>query len=377
MKISNLITLILAAATPSLAAPKDADIIVSDVPDHVRPYILPKYRGRAIRLTPSQIVRYSITANSSGGAFSMIQHNGKDSGYPSARSHTHKLTHEHFYCSKGRVELWGKQNVTGASHESRIGTIGDYGNIPPESIHTFQLVDPDTQLTHVFHPAGFEHLFDVFTLGEWDTTGISSPYLPIPDDKPPFGPLTPDMEALLNSLDLYVPPDEDYLPRRDWVNGTAGDADLRWHDGPNFLPDSDVLPYFVAKDYGPKYLNSESGYKVIQPLATPDQATGGNFSMGTIIMSPNAAAEKPSAATLPHAFALQMEEGQLVVKVKGFEEATMHHGDVAFIPADVPFTYHATIPFTKFLYMNGGAEGLDFQLLKNAEPWGWPAYPEV
>ncbi|UNI19361.1 hypothetical protein JDV02_005547 [Purpureocillium takamizusanense] len=367
----------LASAAAAVTCPgQNTSLVVDVAPEFPRPYVLPKYRGRAIKLTPSQIIRFSITANSSGGAFSLLQHNGKDSGWTSARPHTHRQTHEHFYCARGRVQLWGKKNTTEGSHEARVGTLGDYGNIPPGAIHNFQLTDPDTQLTHVFHPGGFEHLFDVYSQGEWATDGISSPFLAIPADDDPFGPLTPEVDELLQRMDLYAAPEEEYIPRRDFVNGTASDEEgLNWHNGTNQLPADPTVPYFVAKDYGPKYLNSQSGYKIIQPLATPDQ-THGNFTMGTIIMSPKRANETASQAKLPHPFALQMEDGQLEISVRGYgSPARLIQGDVAFVPAGVPFTYHATVPFTKFLYMNAGAKGLDFELLKNSVQWNFTAYP--
>ncbi|KAB8244535.1 RmlC-like cupin domain-containing protein [Aspergillus flavus] len=320
------------AATNGL--PSNSSIIVDTAPNSVRPYVLPKYKGDAIKLTSSQTIRFSITANSSDGAFSLLQHNGKASGWLSARPHTHG----------------GQKNATNSSHEARVSTPGDYGNIPPGSIHTFQLVDPDSQLTHVFHPGGFEKLFKVFSQGDHDTHGISAPY------------------------DLYAAPEEEYIPRRDFMNGTAGEGKQSWHDGPNTPPDDSMTPYFVAKDYGPKYLNTDIGYKVIQPLATPTQ-TEGNFTMGTIIMSSKLTNESVSTATLPHHFALQMEEGQLAFQVQGYELVHLLHGDVAFVPAGVSFSYYATVPYTKFMYMNAGSKGLDYQLLRRSVSWDFPAYP--
>ncbi|KAA8651103.1 hypothetical protein EYZ11_005310 [Aspergillus tanneri] len=357
--------------------PSNRSIVVDEAPEFVRPYVLPKYKGHGIRLTKSgQTIRFSITANSSDGAFSLVQHNGKPSGWLSARPHTHGVTHEHLYCSRGRCQLWGLQNVTDASHEARVATPGDYGNIPPGTIHTFQLVDPDSQLTHAFHPGGFENLFNVFSQGDHDTHSISTPYIPLTDDSSPFGPMTPKEYNLLVSLDLFAAPEEEYIPRRDFVNGTAGDGETKqpWHDGPNTLPDDSTTPYFIAKDYGPKYLNTDIGYKVIQPLTTAKQ-TEGNFTMGTIIMSPKMANETISRAILPHHFALQMEEGQLSFQVQGYPRVHLLHGDVAFVPASTPFSYYATIPYTKFMYMNAGGKGLDYQLLSRSVPWEFPAYP--
>ncbi|KAM4062630.1 quercetin 2,3-dioxygenase [Hirsutella rhossiliensis] len=350
-------------------------LVVDEAPDSVRPYVLPKYKGRAIFITASQVLRFSITANSSDGAFALVQHSGKVSGWTPARPHTHRRTHEHFYCAKGRSELWGQRNATGASHEARVGTLGDYGSMPPGAIHTFQLVDPDAQLTHVFHPGGFEHLFDEFSSGGYDSKAVMSPYPPDPEDKEPFGAMTPELDEKLQRLDLYQAPAELFIPRRDFVNGTAG-AGLSWHNGSNALPDDPTEPYFVAKDYGPKFLNTNSGYKILQPLATATQTSEtGNFTMGTLIMSPKLDNETVETTQLPHHFAIQMEEGQLALSIPGYPETYLIQGDVAFIPADTSFTYYATVPFTKFLYMNAGASGLDHQLLQDSISWDFPVYP--
>lgn len=354
-----------------LSADNNQSIVVQEAPQFVRPYIMPKYKGRAILLSKTEVVRFAITANSSGGAFSMIQHNGKLTGYPSALFHTHRNVHEHVYCARGRVELWAQKNTTDSIQEARLATLGDYGNLPAGTTHTFQLVDPDAQLTHIFHPAGFEHLFDVVSAGDFESTSVSSPYVPHVEDEPPFGPLTPEFIEKLASLDLYK--HEHYVPRRDLINGTAGDSNLNWHNGPNELPTTYGEPYFIAKDHGQKFLNTENGYKIIQPLT--NKATEKNFTIGTIIMSPKLNNESLITTTLPHHLALQMEDGQLILEVEGYERTALLHGDVAFIPAGTRFTYHAAIPFTKFLYMNDGFEGLDHQLLKDAMPWELPAYP--
>ena len=369
-----LLSLLLSLPSFITAQTTNEPLILNEAPDHVRPYVLPRFKGRAVYLTPSQPIRFSITSNSSDGAFSVLQHSGKVSGWTPARPHTHGHTHEHFYCARGRAELWGQRNVTGSSQEARLGTVGDYGSMPPGVIHTFQLVDPDSQMTHIFHPAGFEHLFEEFKPYESD---VFTPYPPTPEDAEPFGPLTPEYDAHLKSLDLYAVSSDIFIPRRDMVNGTAGDPTLNWHNGNNTLPDSAVDPYYIANNYGPKYLNTEAGYKVIQPLATPQQTSGtGNFTMGTVIMSAKLDADPISEAMLPHHFALQMEDGQLVLEIDGYPPASLLAGDVAFIPAETAFKYYATVPMTKFLYMNAGREGLEYQLLQKSVPWGFPAFPQ-
>lgn len=367
------LSLFVAAAGLVSSVASTKPIVVDRAPEHVRAYVLPKFKGRAIKLSKTQTITFSITTNSSDGAFSLIQHNGKVSGWLIARPHTHKLTHEHFYCSRGRTELWSMKNATDGNHEARVASFGDYGNVPPDTIHTFQLIDPDSQLSHVFHPAGFEHLFDEFSLGDFDSP-VGAPYIPDPVDEQPFGPITPELTKQFARLDLYAAPKEEFDPRRDFVNGSASDSHARWHNGDNAIPET-VDPYFVANNYGPKYLNTENGYKVIQPLATPANSEHKNFTMGTIILSEKLHNETASTIKLPHHFALQLDEGQLILKVDGYRSASLLQGDVAFIPANTTFSYHATVPFTRFLYMNAGAQGLEYQLLQKSQAWGFPSYP--
>lgn len=359
-----------AAATPSL--------VVDEAPSHVRPYVLPKFAGRAVYLTPSQPIRFSITANATGGAFSMVQHTGKASGWTPARPHSHRLSHEYFYCARGRIQVWGQGSDAALDEqEARVGTVGDFAAMPPGAIHTFQLTAPDSQMTHIYSPGGFEHLFEVFSGGDY-RSDVGAPYPPDWEDAEPFGPLTPEIDEQLRALDLYAAGEDVFYPRRDFVNGTAGsDESLKWHDGNNTLPDDPTDFYFIAKDYGPKYLNTSpksSGYTVIQPLVTPQQNS--EFTVGTLTLSPKPANGSAVAVTLPHPFALQMEEGQLALKISGFPLTEyLLSGDVAFIPANVSFEYHATVPFTRFLYLNAGDRGLDYHLMEESIPWGFPTYP--
>lgn len=375
MKFSNVVLGAL-ASLPGVESKSNCSktIVVERAPDFVRPYVLPRFYGHAIMLTKTQTITFSITANSSGGAFSLVQHNGKVTNWLNARPHTHKATHEHFYCSRGRVELWTKKNAPDGHHEARVASPGDYGNVPPGTIHTFQLIDPDTQLTHAFHPGGFEKLFDFVTLGQFESDAHAA-YVPDPIDEQPFGPMTPNLTAAYEPLDLFAVPENEFIPRRDFVNGTASDEGLNWHNGTNELPTDPTMPYFVANNYGPKFLNTDSGYKVIQPISTLDNSHTRNFTMGTIILSKKQDNETEPHVTLTNHLGIQMDDGQLVLSVEGYKTTHLLQGDVAFIPAGTPFRYHATVPMTKFLYLNAGPEGLEYELLNRSMPWGFPSYP--
>lgn len=378
MKFPAAHTLGLLAALAPVATTGKPDcagtLTVDRAPDFMRPYVLPRFHGHAIRLTKTQTITFSITANSSGGAFSLVQHNGKVTGWLNARPHTHRATHEHFYCSRGRVELWTMKNATDGHHEARVATFGDYGNVPPGTIHTFQLLDPDTQLTHAFHPGGFEKLFDYVSLGEY-SSDVHAPYVPDVIDEQPFGPMTPNLTHAYDKLDLFAVPENEFNPRRDFVNGTASDKGLNWHNGTNELPMDPTEPYFIANNYGPKFLNTDTGYKIIQPVSTVDNSHNKNFTMGTIIMSAKRDNETEAHVKLDNALGIQVDDGQLVLTVEGYKTAHMLQGDVAFIPPGTAFSYYATVPLTKFLYLNAGAHGLEYKLLKRSVSWGFPSFP--
>jgi quercetin dioxygenase-like cupin family protein len=155
------------------------------------------------------------------------------------------------------------------------------------------------------------------------------------------------------------------------VNGTAGSGN--WHDGANELADDGYTPFFVAKNFAQKYLNYENGYKLLAPVQKGPQS-GGNFTMGTLTLSAKASNETANTITPKQPVAVQLEEGQLSVEVDG-ESAQLIQGDVLFVPGDTTFSYYATVPVTKFLYVSGGADGFDYDLLQNSVEWDYAVYP--
>jgi hypothetical protein len=77
----------------------------------------------------------------------------------------------------------------------------------------------------------------------------------------------------------------DFVPRRDDLNGFAG-SPRSWHNGPNEHPTDSETPFYIARGWGPKYLNSDGiVYRLIAPLQI-EATSAGNLTMGTITMSP-------------------------------------------------------------------------------------------
>ncbi|KAK3377555.1 RmlC-like cupin domain-containing protein, partial [Podospora didyma] len=309
-----------------------------------------------------------VTGNSSGRAFYILHTNaaGKNTpGGPGLFPHVHQKTYENFYAVKGRVQLWG-QNLDRflsdtSVQQTRILGPGDFGGIPNNTIHTFNLLEPDTQLTGVLVPGGFEEL--LFNMNA----------SPIPAETlPGAGGFDP---SELGKWDVY--PRFDFTPRQDAVNGKAGPGN--WYDGQNILPaptgNSPLDPIWVAKNYGPKYLNSENGrYQIVTPFVTGEQ-TNDKFSQGTITISLNDPGVKAPLVKSTVATALYMEEGQLEVTVEGFDPVTLIDGDLVFVPGSTSFSYFASAYFTKFMYVTGGGRDMDFELVAKGRKWDSAFYP--
>jgi hypothetical protein len=212
---------VLGAVTWASSLALGASLWVDTTPQTVQPYVLKK--GRGVKLGGRNT--FPVTGNSSGEAFCVLNTNGGSSGGGGVFPHVHKKTYENFYSFKGRTQIWGQNLDTYLANSStqttRIFGPGDFGAISRNTIHTFSLMEPDTQLTGVLVPGGFEEFF--FNMGS----------IPLSD----FPGGWPDPAALAK---WDVNPQMDFVPRRDVVNGKAGPG--AWYDGVNLLPSDASAP---------------------------------------------------------------------------------------------------------------------------------------
>jgi hypothetical protein len=174
-------------------------------------------------------------------------------------------------------------------------------------------------------------------------------------------------------FDIY--PNTDFIPRRDFVNGTAP-PDPSWHTSPNTLPTDPTVPYYSARDKGPFYLNNQSSfYQVIQPLNTPTQSSYHNFTLSWLIMS----RVKPTTAPIIRKYAghagFRVEEGALTLQVDGYDPVVLLTGDVAFIPGGTPYIYYSSAAYTKALHFAAEKKGLDTDLIAKGIKWDSPVWP--
>ncbi|KAK4456922.1 RmlC-like cupin [Cladorrhinum samala] len=350
-----LLSLCAVFSTASLASA--ASLWVPTTPQSPRPYALKK--GDGIKLPGGNT--FPVTGNSSGNAFCILNTNADGSPVPGAGvfPHVHRKTYENFYTVKGRVQLWGQNFDSYVSNTSvqqtRVLGQGDIGAIPFNTIHTFSLLEPDTQLTGVLVPGGFEEFFFNMNVS--------------PSPEPGSGGFN---ISELAKWDVY--PQLDFVPRQDVVNGKAGPGN--WHDGANELPEDMSAPIWVARNYGPKWLTEAGGrYQIVTPFVTGQQ-TNGTFSQGTITLSPGSPAKAPVVKS-EVATAFMVEEGQLDVTVDGYDPISLIDGDVVFVPGNTSFTYAAGAEFTKFMYVTGGGKGLDYELMEAGKPWNSAMYPQA
>ncbi|KAF4315810.1 hypothetical protein BBO99_00005118 [Phytophthora kernoviae] len=350
-------TLFLSLAA-SVAALSSASLVVDTAPDELRAYVLPKNMGEAVQIG-DQVYRFSVTGPSSGEAFTLLQTSAPESTSLGVLPHIHKTHYENFYCTRGRFQLWAESyNSTGSEQQTRVLTQGDYGAVPHNTYHTFQVLDPDTQMTGVIQPGGFEVLFVALRNSYYNSSTLANF---VPSHTNSSAGSNADTISALEEYDVYA--QLAWETRSDTVNGTAGSGN--WHNGANDLADDGHTPFFVAKNYAQKYLNYENGYKLLAPVQKGPQS-GGNFTMGTLTMSAMASNETVNTITPKQPLAFQIEEGQLSVEIED-ESALLIQGDVLFVPGNTTFSYHATVPVTKFLYVSAGADGFDYDLLQNMQ----------
>lgn len=364
----HLSTLAAGSTAFTLAAARSS-LWVDNAPSYVKPYVIEHYATAQAVAIGAQIYRFPVTGPSSGGKFSLLSTASPASDALGVLPHVHEKHFENFFALKGRFQLWTEKE---GSENGRLLTVGDYGACPRNTTHTFQILDPDTEMVGVISPGGFEDLF--FFLADSNyTSATDTPFVPAASNNSAGGGSSGNIISALESYDVYG--QLDYNPRRDFVNGSAPAS--TWHTGASQLANNSHTPYFVAKDYGPKYLHKDSFYQIVQPFVTQLQSGDVNFTQGTITMSRllnnTTSAQLPSITLADHT-AFEVVEGAVTLSMAN-ETVTLIGGDVAFIPGGTPFKYWSEVAFTKFMYVGAGSITLDKQLMSSAVAWDYAVFP--
>jgi quercetin dioxygenase-like cupin family protein len=293
---------------------------VTVLPGEPVPYVIEAGSGRAHVLL-GEVGRALVGAEESGGAMSVMALDGPRAERP-IPLHYHDSEYEFFYVLRGAVQLW-------ADEESRVLQPGDFGSIPPGTLHAYQLRGHASTFVGPIVPGGWDRFFDL--------TG--EPYAGAAFPAGPKGP--PPFEKFGRAeveFKMKYRPDGQYAPASEAADDTvpAGQA-----------------PFFLRAGEGSRH---ELG-GLLQTLLVGADQTGGKLTMTTVEMC-----KGPGMPAHVHERtheALMVVEGRLALTLDGAEHV-LGRGDTASIPAGTEHAYRGDGHYTKVLTMSapGGLERL-------------------
>src|SRR4051794_17843384 len=293
---------------------------VTVLPGEPVPYVIEAGSGRAHVLL-GEVGRALVGAEESSGAMSVMTLDGPRAERP-IPLHYHDEEYEFFYVVRGAVQLW-------ADEESRVLAPGDFGYIPPGTLHAYQLRGHFSTFAGPVVPGGWDRFFDL--TGE-----------PFPGPAFPAGPKGPPPFEKFGRAEaefkMRYRPDAQYAEA-----SPLSDA---------ALPDRQAA-YFLQAGEGPRH---ELGGQ-LQTLLAGTEQTSGRVAMTTVEM-----AKGPGLPAHVHERtyeAMMVVEGRLQLTLDGAEHV-LARGDTASIPAGTEHSYRGDGHYTKVLTMSapGGLERL-------------------
>ncbi len=294
---------------------------VTSLPGEPIPYVIEAGSGRAHVLL-GEVARALVGAEESDGAMSVMALDGPKAERP-IPLHYHDNEYEFFYCLRGAVQLW-------ADDESRVLAPGDFGYVPPGTLHAYQLRGHYSTFVGPVVPGGWDRFFDL--TGE-----------PFPGPGFPQGPKGPPPFEKFGRAEVEFKmkyrPDAQYAPARD--------------DAADDTVAPDQAPYFLRAGEGERH---ELGVQ-LQTLLVGAPQTSGEVAMTTVEMS-----KGPGLPAHVHERtyeSLMVIEGVLRVSLNGSEHL-LGRGDTVSIPAGAEHGYAGEGHYTKVLTMSapGGLETL-------------------
>src|SRR4051794_19877671 len=125
---------------------------VTTLPGERVPYVIEAGSGRAHVLL-GEVGRALVGAEESGGAMSVMSLTGPRAPRP-IPLHFHDAEYELFYCLRGAIGLW-------ADDEARVLQPGDFGFVPPGTLHAYQLRGHHSTFVGPIVPGGWDRFFDL------------------------------------------------------------------------------------------------------------------------------------------------------------------------------------------------------------------------
>ncbi|KAK1625361.1 RmlC-like cupin domain-containing protein [Colletotrichum phormii] len=295
-----------------------------------RPYSLAQLSGEIIHVPLSKsIVRLLVTGEETDKAFAVVALAG--SGSDPIGFHCHREAHDTFLCLRGSVNIW-------AGDKCRTLGPGDYGSVPPNTIHQYQVLGDHSEFTGLIFPGGWEEFFR--DLGEpW-----SGPVFPYTDDRNPLDVLVPKLQWAHGNHDVVLVPEHPFIEPRPWPENED-----------DSLPGT-LEPYFLKNDRGTKYL---VGGLIMKPLGTTAESAG-KFSIASIGGSSYHKGGIFDSTFIKfqgvhHCF--YVTDGLVEVEVRGAVNgiSQLSAGESVFIPAGLEFRFRFTSKFPQFyVFCNAG-----------------------
>ena len=133
-----------------------ADQPIRDLPGRPVPYVIEAGSGRAHVLL-GEVGRALVGAEESNGQMSVMSLDGPKAERP-IPLHYHDSEYEFFFVLRGAIQLW-------ADEESRVLYPGDFGFIPPGTLHAYQLRGHYSTFVGPVVPGGWDRFFDLYVQG--------------------------------------------------------------------------------------------------------------------------------------------------------------------------------------------------------------------
>jgi quercetin dioxygenase-like cupin family protein len=293
---------------------------VTTLPGEPVPYVIEAGSGRAHVLL-GEVGRALVGAEESAGAMSVMSLDGPRADRP-IPLHYHDEEYEFFYCLRGAIQLW-------ADDESRVLAPGDFGFIPPGTLHAYQLRGHHSTFVGPIVPGGWDRFFDL--TGEPFATAA---FPQGPKGPPPFA----KFGQAEQQFKMKYRPDAQYAEASEAADDT--------------LP-AGQQAYFLRSGEGPRHELAGQ----LQTLLLGSGQTEGRVTMTTVELAkgpglPNHVHERTYES-------LMVIEGRLRVTLDGAEHV-LTRGDTASIPAGAEHAYRGEGHYTKVLTMSapGGLEKL-------------------
>src|SRR3954467_13480464 len=222
---------------------------VTALPGDAVPYVIEAGSGRAHVLL-GEVGRAMVGAEESDGAMSVMALDGPRADRP-IPLHYHDVEYEFFYILRGALQLW-------ADEESRVLYPGDFGYVPPGTLHAYQLRGHHSTFVGAIVPGRWDRFFDLTGEPFGSACFPQGPKGPPPLEK--FGRAEAEFK-------MKYRPDAQYAAPRD----DAAD---------------DTLPagqeaYFLRSGEGPRHELAGQ----LQTILVGAEQTGGKATMTTVEMA--------------------------------------------------------------------------------------------